>query len=63
MVADRFVPRPKTASPSAGGPSEIAGGTRSATRRETFDVGALAAQNYGNERLGQLVTELLLGVR
>ena len=28
-----------------------------------YDVEALAAQGYGNERLDQLVTELLLGVR
>ena len=28
-----------------------------------YDVDALAAQGYGNERLDQLVTELLLGVR
>jgi xylose isomerase len=34
-----------------------------AIRRETFDVAALAAQGYGHERLDQLVTELLLGVR
>ena len=29
----------------------------------TYDVEALAAEGYGNERLDQLVTELLLGVR
>ena len=34
-----------------------------ALRRGPHDVGALAAQGYGNERLDQLVTELLLGVR
>jgi xylose isomerase len=28
-----------------------------------YDEDALAAQGYGNERLDQLVTELLLGVR
>ena len=28
-----------------------------------FDEEALAAQGYGHERLDQLVTELLLGVR
>lgn len=32
-------------------------------RRETVDVDALAAVGYGHERLDQLVTELLLGVR
>ena len=32
-------------------------------RKETFDVDALAAYGYGHERLDQLVTELLLGVR
>ena len=32
-------------------------------QRSTFDEDALAAQGYGHERLDQLVTELLLGVR
>ena len=32
-------------------------------RTSTFDEDALAAQGYGHERLDQLVTELLLGVR
>ena len=32
-------------------------------RGATFDEDALAAQGYGHERLDQLVTELLLGVR
>ena len=32
-------------------------------RAETFDVDALATYGYGHERLDQLVTELLLGVR
>ena len=32
-------------------------------RSATFDEAALAAQGYGHERLDQLVTELLLGVR
>ena len=32
-------------------------------RSATFDEDALAAQGYGHERLDQLVTELLLGVR
>jgi xylose isomerase len=43
-------------------PTVPAGGYE-AIRRETFDVAALAAQGYGHERLDQLVTELLLGVR
>ena len=34
-----------------------------AAAREPFDDDALAAQGYGHERLDQLVTELLLGVR
>ena len=34
-----------------------------ALRAERFDEAALAAQGYGNERLDQLVNELLLGVR
>jgi xylose isomerase len=34
-----------------------------ALRQEEFDVDALAAQGYGHERLDQLVTELILGVR
>jgi xylose isomerase len=32
-------------------------------RKGSYDEGALAAQGYGHERLDQLVTELLLGVR
>jgi xylose isomerase len=32
-------------------------------RAESFDVDALASRGYGHERLDQLVTELLLGVR
>jgi xylose isomerase len=32
-------------------------------RAEHFDVDALASRGYGHERLDQLVTELLLGVR
>ncbi len=32
-------------------------------RAETFDVDALAERGYGHERLDQLVTELLLGIR
>jgi xylose isomerase len=43
-------------------PSVPAGGYE-AIRGERFDVEALAAQGYGHERLDQLVTELLLGVR
>ena len=38
-------------------------GTLAEVRAATFDEAALAAQGYGNERLDQLVTELLLGVR
>ena len=34
-----------------------------ALRRTSYDLGALAEQGYGHERLDQLVTELLLGVR
>jgi hypothetical protein len=34
-----------------------------ALRAGTVDVTALAQQGYGHERLDQLVTELLLGVR
>ena len=34
-----------------------------ALRSETFDLDALGAQGYANERLDQLVNELLLGVR
>jgi xylose isomerase len=43
-------------------PTVPAGGYE-AIRGEPFDVAALAAQGYGHERLDQLVTELLLGVR
>src|SRR4051794_15095604 len=38
-------------------------GPLAAVRSATFDEEALAAQGYGHERLDQLVTELLLGVR
>ena len=34
-----------------------------ALRAERYDLDALGAQGYGHERLDQLVTELLLGVR
>jgi hypothetical protein len=34
-----------------------------ALRRGPHDVEAMAARGYGHERLDQLVTELLLGVR
>jgi xylose isomerase len=34
-----------------------------AIRRADYDVAALAARGYGHERLDQLVTELLLGIR
>jgi xylose isomerase len=38
-------------------------GTLDEIRSAIFDEAALAAQGYGHERLDQLVTELLLGVR
>jgi xylose isomerase len=38
-------------------------GTLDEIRSALFDEAALAAQGYGHERLDQLVTELLLGVR
>ncbi len=34
-----------------------------ALRNQTFDLNKLAAQGYGHERLDQLVTELLMGLR
>jgi hypothetical protein len=34
-----------------------------ALRRGPHDVATMAARGYGHERLDQLVTELLLGVR
>ena len=37
--------------------------TRTASGYRLYDEDALAAQGYGHERLDQLVTELLLGVR
>ncbi len=43
-------------------PTAPAGGVEE-IRDSTFDEDALAAQGYGHERLDQLVTELLLGVR
>ena len=44
--------------PGGHGPAAIA-----ALRAEEFDLPALSARGYGHERLDQLVTELLLGVR
>lgn len=38
-------------------------GSLAEVRTATFDESALAAQGYGHERLDQLVTELLLGIR
>ena len=38
-------------------------GPLSAVRASSADEAALAAVGYGHERLDQLVTELLLGVR
>jgi xylose isomerase len=38
-------------------------GPLAAVQKATLDEAALAAQGYGHERLDQLVTELLLGVR
>jgi xylose isomerase len=38
-------------------------GPLDAIRSATFDEDSLAGQHYGHERLDQLVTELLLGVR
>ena len=52
----RYAMRRRTASPSRP--------VRSTTSAPaTLDEAALAAQGYGLERLDQLVTELLLGVR
>jgi xylose isomerase len=39
------------------------GGGLADIRKGSYDEDALAAQGYGHERLDQLVTELLLGVR
>jgi xylose isomerase len=51
---------PELAEPTAPGlGSEAIAGLR----RGPYDVEALAGQGYGHERLDQLVTELLLGVR
>ena len=41
----------------------VPSGGYEAIRRETFDIETLASTGYGHERLDQLVTELLLGVR
>jgi xylose isomerase len=52
--------------PGLSEPTSAAGTGRDALdaiRSATYDVDALAAQGYGNERVDQLVTELLLGVR
>jgi len=45
-------------SPGGLGPESVDG-----LRRQSVDAGSLAARGYGHERLDQLVTELLLGVR
>ena len=50
------------ASASPPEPTRPAGGL-DAIRNANYDEDALAAQGYGHERLDQLVTELLLGVR
>ena len=47
---------------SSAEPTRPAGGLAD-IRTGTYDEAALAAQGYGHERLDQLVTELLLGVR
>jgi xylose isomerase len=58
-LATAMVPRlAEATSPAGATPDAIA-----ALRRGPHDVVALAAQGYGNERLDQLVTELLLGAR
>ena len=44
-------------------PGGVSPGALQAIRGATFDLEALAAQGHGHERLDQLVTELLLGVR
>ncbi len=51
---------PELAEPTASG---LGSDAIAELRRGPHDVEALAAQGYGNERLDQLVTELLLGVR
>jgi len=51
---------PQLAEPTASG---LGSDAIAALRTGPYDVDALAAQGYGNERLDQLVTELLLGVR
>jgi xylose isomerase len=57
----RAAKAPDLGSPTLeGGPTSDAIG---ALRREAFDLSVLGAQGYGNERLDQLVNELLLGVR
>ena len=44
-------------------PGGLGADALAAIRSAAPDLGALAAQGYGHERLDQLVTELLLGVR
>ena len=45
------------------GRADRTGGRAGRIRKGSYDEDALAAQGYGHERLDQLVTELLLGVR
>jgi len=58
-LADAMVP--DLATPAIGGP--VTPDAIAALRRGPHDPDALAARGYGMERLDQLVTELLLGVR
>ena len=44
-------------------PDGLGAGALQALRTAAFDVPALTARGYGHERLDQLVTELILGVR
>jgi xylose isomerase len=45
------------------GPIKHSSATEAALKAQTFDLGALRGQGYRYERLDQLTTELLLGVR
>jgi xylose isomerase len=58
LAAARVAGLSEATSPAGLGPDAL-----EAIRGGSYDVEALAAQGYGNERVDQLVNELLLGVR
>jgi xylose isomerase len=58
LAAARVAGLSEPTSPTGLGPDAL-----ESIRSGSYDLEALAAQGYGNERVDQLVNELLLGVR